>query len=531
MPKPTTSLTVYLMKEDLLLEEYLSPHKEYQSYDLKEDYDLEGTIFIGEEKSSKPGWLGFLQEGAAQAIPDCYNGSTRGLLLIRLQGFVFALTFGYGKSLLLDDVEITNFGLKTTLNGVNPERLRSIDMVSVMNLGLQTRMQTAQQGNKSVFGTEVVNDLLRTVTGKPLNNELGLTISGQDSLALRPKMDFKDLSKILAEILTVYQNENYKEHFGWIDNIQAVKSKQLVDELNDEMITALRDPNRWLEISMAPPEPIDWEAYTCCGFSARGEKGVELTTEGFIFSLADGKIVDLETLKRRQVYLEKVDSEEVEKLWKVYQCIVFETVLNSKRYILASGVWYQVDDTYALNVADYVRALPTSTFQPIDPKVGEHETPYNARLAASRPDYSLADRKNVRCEFAKSVIEPCDILTADGQMVHVKPGRRSSTLSHLFSQGRVAAEAFRRDKPFRKGVRRNLIAEAKIDKNVIPLDNLKPQNFEIVFLFIDDRPGEVVDMLPFFSQVNLMHSVEKIRLMGYRVSVKKVVRPAVAIAV
>ncbi|MFY0578048.1 DUF6119 family protein [Cystobacter fuscus] len=51
-------------------------------------------------------------------------------------------------------------------------------------------------------------------------------------------------------------------------------------------------------------------------------------------------------------------------------------------------------------------------------------------------------------------MEACDLFSASGQFIHVKRKLRSSSLSHLFSQGTVAAETFLGDEKFRKDVKK-----------------------------------------------------------------------------
>ncbi len=55
---------------------------------------------------------------------------------------IFAVCFGYGRSLLNSDVEERRFGLRVTLNKLSDKDLRSVDVNVLGNSGLKTRNQT-----------------------------------------------------------------------------------------------------------------------------------------------------------------------------------------------------------------------------------------------------------------------------------------------------------------------------------------------------------------------------------------------------
>lgn len=47
-----------------------------------------------------------------------------------------------------------------------------------------------------------------------------------------------------------------------------------------------------------------------------------------------------------------------------------------------------------------------------------------------------------------SSIEVCDVLSKNGELIHVKRHNGSATLSHLFNQGLVSGELIREDRSF-----------------------------------------------------------------------------------
>src|SRR5699024_8218801 len=66
------------------------------------------------------------------------------------------------------------------------------------------------------------------------------------------------------------------------------------------------------------------------------------------------------------------------------------------------------------------------------------ENDYNESVAKTRDDVISMDRKLINIDRGR--FELCDLLSDAKHLIHVKPWTSSSTLSHLFSQGRISAE-------------------------------------------------------------------------------------------
>ena len=108
-------------------------------------------------------------------------------------------------------------------------------------------------------------------------------------------------------------------------------------------------------------------------------------------------------------------------------------------------------------------------------------------------------------------------------------------MSHLFSQGYVSGDLFLMSKEFREAAQ-TVITEAvgerrrstrggrfRDDFSTFDLDGISPADYEIVYAIIDDWRGRtLVEVLPFFSKVNLRRNVDDLRRMGYKVSYKRV---------
>jgi uncharacterized protein (TIGR04141 family) len=109
------------------------------------------------------------------------------------------------------------------------------------------------------------------------------------------------------------------------------------------------------------------------------------------------------------------------------------------------------------------------------------------------------------------------------EFIHVKFRNSSATLSHLFAQGKISAYALRKDKAFRKNVRKKL-HDIGMNKDLIPIESkdFNANDYTITFALIEANKRSFVESLPFFSLLNFRLTADDLLLLGYKVKVKKI---------
>jgi uncharacterized protein (TIGR04141 family) len=484
---------------------------------------MSGIIIIGEIKAKRPKWLSFLQEGSDEKLEDVHNTSTRALLFINCEERLFAIAFGYGHYMLREDCYERGFGLKVTLNTVDPLKLRSLDTSNIEELTVQTRKQTSKSSSMDAFGLNILSDLMRMVTGEPLDQSLATKITGKDALVFSSKMFFQDLKDKLPEFLTAYHSDKYKEKFYWIDNLSEVRDPVILKKLNVLLIEALKNKD-FDKIHLAPPEIVEWPMIEGFNYSTNKKKDdiyPDLEIEEFISTVEPEKL-DLKRLKKCKILVKLSTEENLIPMWKVYESIVFETHLCDDLYVLTMGKWFNIENNFAKTVTDFVRNIPEAEVELPDCRASENETEYNKRAASSMKNAILMDSILIPCDSARDKIELCDLFTESGQFIHVKPKRGSSTLSHLFAQGRVSAESLLQDRKFREKVRQLITKEKKELARFFPDTKPNPSDYEVVFAFIDKSTKQLPESLPFFTKLNFMQTTRALTLLGFKVSRTKI---------
>jgi uncharacterized protein (TIGR04141 family) len=413
-----------------------------------------------------------------------------------------------------------DFGLKVTLNCVDPNKVHSIDRTTLDTISRHSQIQASHLAPIGEFGLDVEQDILQAVTGEPTNTSLGKKLAGKDSLHASVHSQFPDIPNLLEQYVGLYQSTRYKEFFAFVDHIRLIKDPIRQQRLNDTVVEKVRlqNPERlWLSI----PEAIDWKSVDHFRYKPSRQKG---KYNDLHFSQLAGEVgeisqVDLDRLRYVRVQGISAENELPIYDWQLFRCINHEITDGDHTYVLNNGKWYEVAADFATAVSDTCRSVPESetafpNYQDQD------EAAYNLRVAASAPDQLVClDKHIVVFPASPSRIEFCDIYTNTKEMIFVKRYGDSSVLSHLFAQGVVSAETFRREKRFREIVNQHLPVTHALGDLV---EEMNAQDFAVTFAVISESARPLHESLPFFSKVNLRNAVKLLESNGYKVRVAKI---------
>jgi uncharacterized protein (TIGR04141 family) len=529
VPPPLQKLHARLLKGSVRrADAALEGRQSLNSYKLKSGLGFDGILYVSPPNQGPPNWLKFVRTGIEEELKEITNRTNAAVLVIRRKKRIFAFTFGHGRHLLKEGALEPDFGLKAALNGLRHDYLRSIDSFAVEEQTVHKRSQASRASGLEVFGVDVSRDILRAVTGVPLASVPLQAVSGTTStLAIAVHTDFKGLGPVSDLLLSLYRKRSYREHFAWVDNVRRVTDPTTVESLESRLLEDLSGgtPRSYL----APPEPLEWDSVHQFGYTHRRKhRDLDMTLASYLGNIDEDSLT-VETLQHHKVFAYDDAAAPPTKQWSVYDCLVFETSYEGGRFVLTAGEWFEVDRNFATEVNRILGEIPDADDLPL-PEVRrnadgslESEPIYNQRAVEDDHSIALLDRRTARCRGTSTGIEVCDLLTASGDLIHVKHRKGgSSTLSHLFAQGRMSGEALLRDSDFREDARRFLRGIRPSWARRIPVDKPDPGNYRVVFAILgadENHPGEG---LPFFSQLNLVRTYEALKALGYRVGVKGV---------
>jgi uncharacterized protein (TIGR04141 family) len=233
------------------------------------------------------------------------------------------------------------------------------------------------------------------------------------------------------------------------------------------------------------------------------------------------KKITIDVLKSETVQVMFSHSTGPENPWSIWQALDGEVEFNSKTYLLVDGSWYEADRNTVAEANRIVDGI--ESFDIVVPRAyfGESEKHYNERLSRALRGSALMDFKLVRGIGFGSPIEVCDVLTSEGDFIHMKMGVRSSTLSHLLLQGlnsmflMLTSEDYRREVI---GQLKKMWSETLVAK-VIPPKNIDPRAYRVIYGMVTHKSGPLSKVLPFFSRVSLMNTYGQLKAMGVDVRV------------
>lgn len=536
--KPYRYLNTLLAKAEYRatdFREFLSEDADVTQLEILEQHGFEGVLYIKNSQEKRPRWAQLTDAIVGREIGQLSNKSSSAVLLIRVNGKVLAFTFGYGRFLLNIGYFEQDFGLKTALNTLNHQSLRSVDLHTLEDQPIQKKSQATRGSEASVFGIDIFRDVLRAVTGSPRADVRYNNISGGDAIySFGLEMLVEEIPQIAAQILEYYELELYKDSFGWVDNIRRVKDTASISVLDELLLEAVKAQDTSIVITL--PEIIEWDSVLGFSFTrSKRELSPTIDTSTYLENINPNSL-SIKSICTDRLYI--TDIHDNESNYSVYNCLYFELDGGNTKNVIFGGNWYEIDKSFMSGIDSTLALINLSdiafpcieVWEEEEKNKIETEGSYNERVAGHLDCY-LLDKRLVKCSKTTSPIELCDLLTKDKQLIHVKHRKGGSAgLSHLFAQGSVSAEVMLGDRVFRKEARKVLHRVAPDARELVPLDGLKSTDYEIVFLILGDTNVSVKENLPFFSKVNLTRVFDNLSQRGYTVKIagaEKVVRNSI----
>ncbi|WP_316228816.1 DUF6119 family protein [Bradyrhizobium sp. SZCCHNR1070] len=504
---------------------------------LVDDHELEAvegadipegaTCFIFDAEAKRPWWRGYF--GIEE---DIWQESKGAILFLPVDERCFAISFGQVHHNLRDIAYEYDFGLRVTLNMLDPKQLRSADMVEP-GPARRKRTQVPISTELTYLDFDANSEIIKSLTGKvkPEFEELFKTATGSASLKISLKIDPSQLADRCARFRQLYESDDYKESFPNIENITPVRNPADIAPLDEHLLASLR--SRGGETTLTIPDIVDYRDRTCCMFAGgEGPSQIypDISLEQFYEYVGDDlAALTLDQLKRRYRLI-LTDTEGVaDKSYGLYRSLIFDVEPEGEDaiYHLCEGGWYKVERGFAARLRDYLDSKCELTdLSPYNHDVQSNgqlvysEESYNASMAVAHPGVLCLDRKDISPSGA-TAIEPCDLYTSRpaegtapgrrGFFYHIKISTRSSHLSHLFNQGLNSLELIAHEPASREKMETIIAAELN---GADPTPYITPfvhSDYKVVFGVITHKdPAGLSSNLPLFSKLSLMRAMQRL---------------------
>lgn len=489
-------------------------------------------LSVVEVPGSPPGWEYHLLQGSPSqpwwaeyfGIDERLNQQSQGaLIFVPTKERCFAFSFGHARYELDEDAYEYDFGLRVTLNCVDPKKLKNTDTVEPSTARRQ-RTQVSVDSDITLFDFDRDSAVLRSLTGK-IKDEYKDVIgqaTGASSLRITTRVSAEDLPGLCDDLLKLYSADSFKTSFPGIQSVSPVGDPAVIGALNEKLGAAARSREGG-NLSLSVPDLVNYNNDVYVDFVGAGR--CQVTYEDvFIVHYFDylaekglaRECLTIPDLKRHHLRLTTGDSGGGEETFSIFKSLIFDTMLDgdSATYHLTEGHWYRVDHDYVEKLQQYLDKF----WVELDlPECTHHlEGDYNLAVAKDVDGYICLDRKNIS-PSGQTQIEPCDLYDVhDGRarLTHVKISTHSSTLSHLFSQGTNSVDAMKSE-PESAAKLIALIVGAAGDSATTegiaaPVRSL---DFEVRFAIITHRDATGKSKnLPLFSRITLRRALKDLQV-------------------
>lgn len=474
------------------------------------DHIPEGaTLYLAPQPPRPPWWKEYW--GIDKELNQSLQGA---IVFLPVEERCFAITFGHTYHKLKDECYEYDFGLRTTLNTLDPDEIKSTDILQPESSRRQ-RIQSPTAANLTFFDIDRNASIFKKLTGKVKDEfkDRFTNTTGASNLSFGSKASPNELLELCEELLEIYLKDDFTVTFPDIQNISPVKDPTVLHRLNEELLTAYE--NQTVHLVMTIPEIIDHDTDYSISYSGRGKRS-ESYEDVYIThyrEYVDTLVHDVESLKTHKLHIDYEHGHH--KQYTVYKCLLFDCELDGDSYHLTEGNWYKIDQNYMAKIKTEV-----------DPYFREHdilttcdikrEDNFNKSIAKSNDGYICLDGKSISPKGQKQV-EPCDLcVLEDGSanLIHIKISTRSASLSHLLNQGLNSVELLRGES---ESMRKMLKLVGKDTDLKSAIEN---GEYKVTYGIITSKDKDMKsEALPIFSRISLYRALKALQVMGVAASV------------
>lgn len=513
-------MSVFLLKKEYTAENALRSQEDMPRQTKLAEPEVEWLpegfrLFLADYSRRPPWWRDFL--GIKRPLDLESKGA---ILFLSVKDRVFVITFGIVAHYLKPESYEYDFGLIASLNALDPQRLKSTDVLNPEDAKRQ-HIQSARDNALYSFGIDFYEMVIKNLTGavQKKYEHLFSTVTGGSNIRITTKVQLDEILDVCEELLDLYRSTDYKSTFPDLRNVCPVLDPITKQWLDNKLVMALkkRDPSVILSI----PDNVDYQAIS--GIRLYGPKRFSLIQIESLWEAYRNRLADLsiERLRQGHVDLYNENGDSVGKSYSTYRCLIWSCEHKGKNYHFNEGAWYEVDNDFIAKLKVYLDSRFVETWLPDNFERCEGE--YNKKAAESMPHTICLDMENLAPK-KQTPVEPCDLcMVRDGvlSLIHVKVGVNSQRLGHLFNQGFASAKLLK-DAPETVARLENLLAgkfnaaEFQMAKTALETGKVK-----IIYAIISKKDAErKSDALPLFSRITLRRNIRNLIGMNYTVEVQ-----------
>lgn len=523
----TRQFSIFLLKEGFDSTNSLKEHNHLDEEFPANSLPAESKLYVLDSPPYEPWWHEYFD--VQKPILQASKGA---IIFIPTQNRCFALSFGHVAHNLKDNSYEYDFGIRVTLNSLDPKKLKSADTVEP-GAARRRRTQVPSAADLTFLDFDSNIEIIKSLTGQVKDElvEIFKSATGSTSLKIGLKNPPHELPTICNTLLNLYQSEEYLTNFPSIGKISPERDPDVTTPLDDLLLEKFKNHSE--DIYLSIPDVVDYRDNICCKFhgkAGRSEIYPDVSLEALYEYLGDDFDYENLTLDElKSVSLILCDAEgRPTKTYSIYNAILADIDCHGRTFHMCEGSWYQIEQEYLKSLNDYldlkIEATDLITYNHDEINDGHRlysEENYNAAIPLNSVEYICLDQTNI-APTGTTKIEPCDLFAPQAydngeniaKLYHIKISTRSSSLSHLFNQGVNSAELILLEEQCRENLKA-LITE-KIGQNSLQQYHalIDQKKLKIIYAIITRKPIQNLSSnLPLFSKLSLRRCFRALDLM------------------
>lgn len=508
--------SIYLLKAAFSTENALiEGHNLEQIEEVNTNLPEGSIMYIADKPGNTPWWKNYW--GINKNLQQVQKGA---LVFLPINNRCVVLTFGMTHFQLKDNSYEYDFGLRTTLNALDPAKIKSTDILQPENAKRQ-RIQSPTASSLNFFDIRHDESIIKKLTGSVRTeySDLFKSATGASSLRISSTLPPDQITDLCRTLIEIYEKDDYRQSFPDIRNIEPVRDPDKIFLLNEKLLDAFA--NAPVDLVLSIPEIIDYSDTFKIKYSGAGRSNLEYNDvfiSGYREYLQERNVNQVDDISLFNRHFMSVMDENgiVIKQYKVYKSFLFDCELNGETYHLCEGEWYFIETSFIQKLENYLHPYFLDNHSFLHPCEVIREDSYNNSVKDANEDVICLDQKNI-APTGQTQVEPCDLISlVDNKvhLVHVKISTRSSSLSHLFNQGVNSIELLRMEEESRKKLKELVGNDTAI------CDLIDSGRFSVTYGIITKKEANRRSKnLPIFSRISLHRAVNALKMMGIPCSI------------
>ena len=526
---------------DLVRSRYLD-RPGYKVQDFVKD-GIEGLLITGGIPRERADWCAAVQAITGIEVSE-RSHSAAGLVLMRTERGLYALSYGVGHHMLDPYYRDDDFGLEFATRSLDEDGVIKVRNQIMDGRGRVDEYSAARGERIDGFGLDrfgaIVRRLCGTVSGIPLTSVRGgkahrVKVECAESTIKLPLATHpEDFLGDLRAIEEVCAREEPLPELRFVDRVRTLApSGRKAEDAQGALERLLADSNS-ARLALSVPESCleafgSAQAFRLTRPGHGREEVTDLDLRTLLQFVRDKEEGDrLNALERVRItmYSDEDCRTPASASTKGCEWLIADVPVGAHRYFYGQGKWYEVGADLLTTLEEELRellaqkgtlTLPAWPKGVRNPKGQDsHDEGWYNDLIARQPGYTLFDKKTIVTErFNGGGLEVCDVLGPQGELICVKKASKTAPLNHLFAQGVVAVETLRTDSEVREKFLAQVAARSGTRSGAEDLGALR-----VVFgILLKDGQDIDVDSLFAFAQISLLHSARRLRAMHAEVEV------------